>query len=366
MSRQNLGEGSEAMDMVLDNLGMDDTLDNLGDESGIEDGDEGSDSIDEGEDLLDRTGHEPEVRRDRQQRQQPQRQQQQPQQRPIPKTAEIRADQRGNLIGPDGKVVAKAGFEARMYQDTVRARGEAAQATAQVRDVTSRLNRAVEIGQQFHGQIEGLKQQLADKSGAGDRLGLTQSEQLQAFQFAAEAKQDPIAAIRKLLTLAASRGVDVTKIGMQPGGVDPKSLVDLVRNEITTAMNPLKAETEARQRAAQETEQQTQQYQATEREVQGFFNENPAAREHIPVFHAVLSDPKFSKMSLGEVWARIQLNLERNAMRGNGQQRVNPQQRRNLPAGRGAPNGGTSEMAPINASYDQILRDTLDQLGIDK
>jgi hypothetical protein len=375
------GAGSEnPMDMVLDNLGMDDELAN--DLNGI--GDEGNDNEDpdlgDGNESFEsneqfRREPEPEIRRQQQQRpqrndQSRQQPQPQPQQnRPLPRNAEVRADQRGNLIGPDGQIVARAGFEARTYQNMARAQQETVAARAQVTDVSQRLARAIEIGQQFHEQMTIMQTQLRERGALPQRLGITQQEEMQALQLAADIKRDPAAGIRKILTMAAAAGIDVTKIGIAPGGVDAKSLVDLVRQEITQAMNPLKERTAVEQRQQQVTEQQAQQYRSTETEVNSFFNENPGAREHIPVFHAVLSNPQFANMSLGEVWARIQLNQTRNAMQQNSNGRLrqqNPQQRRTLPSGRGQPpfDSNAGEVASPNMTYDQILRETLDTLGV--
>jgi hypothetical protein len=347
------GPGSEAMDMVLDNLGMD--------ESAFEQGSESFES--ESQDIDQRIEqrqptYQPEVQR-QQPGQQPQRQQ--PQFQP----GQITQDARGNFVGPNGQVVARAGMEARLYTDNVRARAQLAQETHRAQDVTNRLNRAVEIGQELHGRVTQLQEQLRDRNGTGARLGLNDGEQIQALQLAAEAKRDPVATIRKLLTMAATAGVDVSKIGIAPGGVDAKSLVDIVRQEISQVTAPIRQRTEQEQIQQQRTQAAQAQLRQTESEVHGFFNENPGARQYIPIFHAVLSEPQFQNMSLGEVWAKIQLNMMR-MNQNKGQQRPNGNSmRRNLPAGRGAPlNYGTNNVAPVNASYDQILRDTLDQLGV--
>lgn len=342
------GAESEAMDLVLDNLGLD--------ESSFEGG---SDSYETEAQDVDRR-----VEQRQQSAYQPEQSGQQPRQ-PQFQPGQITQDARGNFVGPNGQVVARAGMEARLYTDNVRARAQLAQETSRAQDLTGRLNRAVEIGQELHGRVMQMQEQLKDRNGTGARLGLNDAEQVQALQLAAEAKRDPVATIRKLLTMAAANGVDVSKIGIAPGGVDAKSLVDIVRQEISQVTAPIRQRTEQEMRQQQQTEAQQAQLRQTESEVHGFFNENPGARQHIPIFHAVLSQPQFQHMSLGEVWARIQLNMMRmNQQRG--QQRPNGNSmRRNLPAGRGAPlNYGTNNVAPVNASYDQILRDTLDQLGV--
>lgn len=374
MTFQNRGDGSEAMDMVLDNLGMDDTLD-VGNEN--DDQLDDADLSDGDEDLNDRVSHtdEQDRRDERQRRQQPNdrrqqqsRQQQQPQpQRQLPRGAEVKPDAKGNLVGADGKIIAKAGMEARMYQDLHRTRGEVGRLQSQVTDTTGRLTRAVEIGQGLHTENVALKDRIANLSGT--KLGLNDQEQIQAMQLAAESKTDPVAAIKRMLTMAAARGVDMTKLGLAPGGIDPKSILDIVKQEITNAMTPLQQRSTQENAERQRVEAERAQSETAEREVHTFFNQNPDAQPHLAIFNAVLSDPRYSKMSLGEVWARIQLNQALNRQNGNGRQQParngNPQQRRMPPAGRGAPvQDNSSGMAPVSASYDTILRDVMDQIGI--
>lgn len=356
---QELSGQSEAMDMVLDNLGMDGEFE-AGDDSHEQSGDEGesfeSNQFESRD--LDRRIDEP----------QPQVQNQRAaQQHGLPRGAEVRADQRGNLIGPDGKVVAKAGFEARMYQETQRSKRELATEQLRSQDLTSRLNRAIELGQQFHNRIEMLTAQLNDRNTAAARLGLNDNESIQAMQLASEAKRDPVSALKKILTMAAAAGVDVTRIGIAPGGVDSQALMGMVQGEIRNAMTPLQQRMQAEQQQREQQEVAQRVYRETEQELNSFFMQNPAAREYIPVFHAVLSQPQFQHMSMGEVWARIQLNHMRltgqqngHNVRQNGRMPV-----RNLPNGRGSPQmSRPSDMAPVNLSYDAILRETLDALGV--
>lgn len=368
------GDSSEAMDMVLDNLGMDDTVDGQTDDTDLsEEGDDLDDRVSQTErddDNLDR--RQPDQRQPQRQQQARQPDQRQQQQRPLPRAAEVKPDQRGNLVDAQGKVVAKAGFEARMYQETYRARSELGraqqelqQANGRITDYEGRINRAVEIGQGLHTENLQLKTRLENLSGT--KFGLNDSEQVQAMQLAQESKTNPEGAIRKLLTMAASRGVDLTKMGIPAGGVDTKSLLEMIQQTIDQKMNPLQQQ-QATERQRQEAAERDRQVNTeAEREVHSFFQQNPAAQEHLPVFNAVLSDPRYSRMSLGEVWARIQLNLMQ--QNGNGRQQSqreqNPQQRRDLPAGRGnLPARGSNGMAPVTASYDTILRDTMTELGI--
>ena len=65
-------------------------------------------------------------------------------------------------------------------------------------------------------------------------------------------------------------------------------------------------------------------------------------------------------MSLGEVWARIQLHFEKNPQ----SRRNQNSPRRSLPQGRPAPvNGAATDLAPVTDSYDAIVKDALSKAG---
>lgn len=294
---------------------------------------------------------------------QPQQQQQRPQpqapkpQKGIPQMAEVRPDGKGNLIDKaTGKIVARAGSEARMYQkmhNTVKAYQHLEHTQ---RDTQSRLEKAIQLGTEMFNRIKTLQENQAATSPS--KYGLNDMEAIEALNFAKEAKTDPVGTIKKLLTKAASSGIDLTSIGLSGGNFDPKSLMDLVRGEIGKAMNPL------HERSQRETAQEQQQREAKEREDQAnrdltdFLGANPDARQFLPVFHQVYSQPQFQHMSLGEVWSRIQLNLLKNQQRPVNQQRGRqpvPSGRRGVPGGQ-APKG---DLAPVSDSYEDIVGDIL-------
>lgn len=366
------GEGSEALDMVMDNLGMDDTLNNPGEDTSDQD-DYASENDDERvshtENEDDADDLEPQPRRNQRQepdqRQARQPNQQQPQQRPVPRNAEVKPDAKGNLVDATGKVIAKAGFEARMYQDLHKSRGELVRAQAQKTEAEGRVARAVEIGQGLHTENVQLKERIANLSGT--KFGLNDGEQIQAMQLAQKAKTDPAAAIKEMLTMAAARGVDLTKIGIAPGGVDTAAMMNLLRQEIQSQMAPLQQRTQQENQQRQTEQQQREANAQVEREVVDFFNANEDAKPHADIFVKVLE--RYPKMTLGEVWARLQLNMIQNANPRDQNSQLarrnqNPVARRNLPAGRSAPaTNNSSGMAQPNVPYDEILRDVLAETG---
>jgi hypothetical protein len=275
---------------------------------------------------------------------------------PFPSRAEVKPDGRGNLVGADGKIIARAGKEARLYQDLHKTRGQAQTLQGQLSDVTGRLRKAVEIGQNLHRELE----QSRAAAGAIKEFGLDQSEHLTALRLFKELRDNPKEALKNILTRAATNGINITELGLQ-GGVDPKSLVDMIRQEISKEMTPLKERSEADKRTALATHQERERLGQLQREVDTFFSENQEAREYLPVFTETLK--QFPGMSLGEIWARIQLHF---ALNPADNRRKSPNSlRRSLPQGRGAPanGGGSSDIAPVTDSYDAIVKDALTKAG---
>jgi hypothetical protein len=279
----------------------------------------------------------------------------------IPAQAEIRTDGKGNLVDrKTGQIVAKAGAEARMYQKMHKAVQQSQVVQAQNQDLTQRLNKAIELGTQMFNRLKEHQERQGEY--APERYGLQAHEAVEALNFAKMAKSDPVSAIKAILTRASAGGIDLSSIGLQGGNFDPKSLLDLVRGEISQQMNPLKERSQretAQEQARREAEETAAQYR---NELNNFLTANPQAREFLPVFQKIYEQPAFQNMSLGEVWARVQLNL----IRQNGNQRPANQQRRGnnprIPNGRNRPpqgSNGKSNLAPVDMSYEDIVRDVI-------
>ncbi|HEY6019731.1 MAG TPA: hypothetical protein VIY48_07465 [Candidatus Paceibacterota bacterium] len=367
-----------AQDLVRENLGL--SADDLGMDrpdtfADMDLGDEGDEDIDINARQHDDFGdmEAPEQIEQPQQRQQPDdlsvTHTPQPQERPIGQ--EFKADKKGNIIGKDGKIVAFAGREARLFTEHHKLRGQLGQITQQantrINDFQQRLNQAVDIGMRLSERVKALVEQGTVAS----KAGLSEPEHQQAIQLAVQAKTDPVGALKVLLTRAHAAGIDLTSLGLQPGGFDTKSLMDMVRQEIANGVKPVQ------QRMQQETDRERQvreQQESQERvntELRTFLGQNPEARNWLPAFKEIYARPELQHMSLGEVWSRLQLNLLRrgidpaNPPRPQQQQRSpNPQQRR-MPSGRGNPPGGghgrvqPMELAPVSDSYEDIVRGVL-------
>jgi ribosomal protein S8E len=350
MAEPNLPNQS-AEDTVFDNLGL--TRADLGmdtEGSGNEDLETGSGN--EGADLD--TG-------DGQERQQPEKQQSRVSQTEgrLPQGAEVKPDGKGNLVNAQGQIVARAGKEARLYQDAYKARAQAQTYERQVAEVNTRLQKAVEIGRNFHNQLTSLQAHQESIK----QFGLDQGEHLTALRLFKELRHNPQSAIKNILTRAATNGINVAELGLAPGGIDSKSLLDMIRQEIGTAVNPLRERTEAENRQRAQLQAENTRRAEINSEVASFFDSNPDAREYLPVFTQTIQ--RFPGMTLGECWARIQLQLATNPPQRSTNSRGPNGRQRSLPNGRPAPMGnGGEDIAPVSESYDAIIQRAMREAGI--
>lgn len=277
------------------------------------------------------------------------------QRRPIPKGAEVKADRNGNLVDKNGKVVARAGAQARFYKNMRKAQGESATYAQQVQDTQGRLQQAVNIGRELHTELTELKaQQKAVKD-----FGFSPKDQISAMQLFSDFRQDPEGTIRKILTRMAANGKTVRGMN-DTGGFDTKALMDTIQETVRRETAPIRERAEAERRAYAARQQQEQGLNETRREVSRFFNRNPDAGRYIGTFQRLMKDPRYAEMSLGEIWLHIKENRRQPSNR-----RQTLQERRSLPRGRGNPPSGNrgTPIASLDQTYDSIINGILDEQG---
>lgn len=363
------GDGaSVAQDLVFENLGIDsadlgaDDDQTLGGEEqdtpqDLDDHDFGDDD-DQGDPF-----EQQELPNDQQQQQQ--RVSHTPQPRPLAKKAEVKPDAKGNLVNAKGEIVARAGSEARIYQGRQKAQRDLAAAQAANQDVTTRLSRAIEIGRGLHTELQGIRAQQQQLK----EFGFTPEDQIGAMQLFSELRKNPGATIQKLLTRAAANGITVGTVGNAPGALDSKGIADAIKEVLGAELKPIREQQQAQQQEQQRIQQEQQQRNEIQEEVNTFFTRNPDAQEFLPVFKRVMADPKYSGLSLGEIYARIiRANANRPQPKVNGRQQPSSRtpRRGSPPNGQGfAPQNG-SQMASVDQSYDAILKDVLTSAGYNR
>lgn len=279
----------------------------------------------------------------------------------IPRRAEVKPDGKGNLVNASGQIVARAGKEARLYQDAHRARTQLDGANVRVQDLSTKLRRAVDIGRELHselGKLQAMQQQVQN-------FGIKPDQMMLALSLFRDLDTKPAETLKRLLTRAKMNGINVDDGAGGGGGgglfgTQAPALGELIREELGKHLAPLRQQTEEQRRRSEAERNEQQGLADTQAEVNDWFARNPAALQYAPVIQRLLENPTNRNRSLGELWLEIQLNLERRQRNGNG----TPLRGRRPGSGSSQPPAGNSDMASVNQDYDQILRDVISEHGI--
>jgi hypothetical protein len=293
--------------------------------------------------------------------------------------ASFRQDKKGNLVDSrTGEIIARSGSEARIYQRVHKQASDYIRAATgniqnQMQQERGKLNRAVEIGLAFEKELSDLKTTFKQLNA----YEIPKEGLLEAAAYYKQAQTDPVGVLKSLLTRAALSGIDIQQLGLDNKAIDPAALVQQIRKEIQQGIAPVQQYTAQQIRERQQQQTDAQYLQVAERQVNTFFGRTPEAVPYTHVFHAVLSQPRFQNMSLGEIWDKVQLHLIRNGIDPRVPPSRSQRQRlsgnpnghapsRSLPNGQGmAPSGndrsgrGPAGPAHPSMSYDAIIREVL-------
>ena len=296
--------------------------------------------------------------------------------------ATFRQDAKGNLVDTrTGEIIARAGSEARIYQRVHKQASDYVRAVSgniqnQMAQERGKLERAVEIGLGFEKELSDLKGYVKSINA----YELPKEHLIEAAGLWKQAQSDPIGVLKNLLTRASLSGIDISQLGLNNSQLDAKTLVDTLRKEIQQGIKPVSDYTTQQQKAQEEKQVESRYLQQAEKLVGDFFGRTKEALPYTHIFQAVLQQPRFQHMSLGEIWDKIQLHLIRNGvdprqapsrtqrqrLNGNPEGNAPRAPSRSLPSGQGmAPSGGDmsgrSNAGPAHPSmsYDAIIREVL-------
>lgn len=232
------------------------------------------------------------VKKPEQQVQEPQQQPQQTQQKNENKTPYLdrflKQDAKGNLILADGTIVATSGT-VRSYYEGLKKEGRFHREAA---DKLALSN--AELARNMQELNELYK---AEKANNGyDKIvkdtGMLRSEVDEGIRLMKMYKQDPVNAIKSLLTQARISGIDLSSIGVT-GGIDPTTLAQAIARARDFA------------EPAQEVDPDEKLRQEITQEVDSFFERHADAIQHIDVLAA--AKQKYPDASLDQLWYQYKI-----------------------------------------------------------
>jgi len=193
-------------------------------------------------------------------------------------------DDSGNLVLADGTIVAASG-KAREHFEEVKREG---------REARDKLEEAAieksKLGQKFQQLYNAYNEQKnsPEMKSISERTGMDVAEVNDAINYMKAYKENPIEGLKKLLTKAASDGIDIKSLGVQ-GGFDPATMTDIVRQAMSAQNNSTQTEPDLKQLQ-----------QDAVKEAKKFLSDYPEATQHVSVL--AQAKKKFPNASLQELW----------------------------------------------------------------
>ena len=156
------------------------------------------------------------------------------------------ADGKGNIVDKDGKVLAKAGGEARLWQ-------EASRANAQVRNLTRERDNLMRERERNTAVLENARK-IAEMP---QRLGVTKEDFNEGITLMGRWKADPVGVAREIVARTLTFGYNVTDIlGKNAGdALEMKAITQLV-NQTTAPMRQQQEHAAAQQQNMARAEEQ--------------------------------------------------------------------------------------------------------------
>lgn len=278
----------------------------------------------------------------------------------------VRSDTKGNLVAEDGRIVAKAGSERRLYEKAEKLKSSNAELESKYSQLEEEYKQHQGLMQQAYDEFQRMNAHIKhlEEGGVARDLGISKEESVEALQVYSKLKNDATAleGVKYILTRLQQRGINLESLGVPGGAIDMKVLTEDMNNRLNQTLQPFQ----------QNLEQQRQQEQArntARQQIDTFFAQNPDAREHRQVLGKAMQDPAFKGASLQEVWSMYKQHLNNEATKAAQAQRQQPapEPRPSGYARPGAPQGPRSAVddSPMHAdlSYRDIMQSVRSDYG---
>lgn len=232
-----------------------------------------------------------------------QQQQQQQQQKPDDKNKKtvpymdrfLQQDDKNNLVLADGTIIATAGAARTFFE---KLKSEARTERDKNRDLSLRT---IQLGEKFvelNNAYEELKKDPA-RENIEKRTGMQGQQLEEAIDLMREYNVNPVGAIKRILTQAQLRGINLKEIGINNGGLDPAAVRSMLEEIVS-------------KQGGQEKSTQTQPSQeAAVQEATRFLEDFPEAAEHTELLAAARR--KYPQKSYAELWHALQVFQQQQA-----------------------------------------------------
>lgn len=201
----------------------------------------------------------------------------------------LQQDDKNNLVTADGTIIAAAGA-ARTFFEKLKSEARTE------RDKNRELSfKTIQLGEKFvelNNAYEELKKDPARES-IEKRTNMQGQELEEAIDLMREYKVNPVGAIKRILTQAQLRGINLKEIGINNGGLDPAAVRSMLEEIIS------------KQSGQEKTTQIQPNQEAAVREAQTFLENFPEAAEHTETLAAARR--KFPNKTYAELWHSFQI-----------------------------------------------------------
>lgn len=200
----------------------------------------------------------------------------------------LQQDDKNNLVTSDGTIIATAG-KSRAFFQKLKEEGR------------FHRQQAMQLAQSQYDLGEKFKQLFQEYTKVKDEgannlakaTGMSQEEIPEAIALMKQYRADPKSAIKRLLTQARMRGIDLSDIGIN-GGIDPsvvREMIDAAKQAQTPAPETTPAMTEEQAATAAQT----------------FLANNPDAVPHVEAL--ANAKRRFPEMSLERLWIAYKIHM---------------------------------------------------------
>jgi hypothetical protein len=204
-------------------------------------------------------------------------------------------DAAGNLINNEGEVIASAG-KSRTHLEALKKEGRDQRDAAKTLAIQN-----AQLANQFkqlYDEFKGISEKsVSPLHGIVKETGFSEQQATAAIKFMKQYKENPIEAIKNILTQAKTDGIDLSKIGANITA-DPAFIKQQLAEMLEERLAPITRKS-----------QQDIAHQEAYKEASEFLETYPRARD----YQKAIGDAKtrFPEMSLAEIWLRLERELDK-------------------------------------------------------